>query len=167
MWFGTQDGLNRFDGYTFKIFKNNPSDPTSLSENFIFSIYEQPSGALYIETQSSIFHQYNPREESFQVVQKDSTKFLKARISTVGALLQESTGVIWTGGLGKGIGLVRTDTKTGQITTFNHDPKDPTSLSDDKVYSVFRDKSGNLWVGTFNGLDKLDESDRQILSLSK
>ncbi len=52
MWFGTQDGLNRFDGYNFKVFKNNPGDSTSLTDNFIFSIYEDPSGTLYIETQS-------------------------------------------------------------------------------------------------------------------
>jgi ligand-binding sensor domain-containing protein len=43
MWFGTQDGLNRYDGYNFKIFKNDPDDTTSLSDNFIFSIYEDES----------------------------------------------------------------------------------------------------------------------------
>ena len=72
MWFGTQDGLNRFDGYNFKIFKNIPSDSTSLTENFIFSIYEDQLGILYIETQSGTFHKYNSRLESFQIVNKDS-----------------------------------------------------------------------------------------------
>ncbi len=158
MWFGTQDGLNRFDGYNFKIFKNDPSDSTSLTENFIFSIYETQSGKLYIETQGGTLHQYNPREESFLVVNKDSISLIDARVSTVGAMLQESSGIIWTGGLGKGTGLNRTDTKTDKTTTFQHDPDDPASLSDNKVYSVFRDRSGNLWVGTFSGLDKLDES---------
>ena len=46
MWFGTQDGLNRYDGYNFKIFKNIPSDSTSLTDNFIFSIYEDKTGSL-------------------------------------------------------------------------------------------------------------------------
>ena len=157
MWFGTQDGLNKYDGYKFKIFKNDPSDSTSLTDNFIFSIYENQSGELYIETQSGTLHQYNPRSESFHVVNKDSVNLKDAKVNTVGALLQESSGITWAGGLGSGTGLKRTDTNTGQSTIFKHDPADPSSLSDDKVYSVFRDRSGNLWVGTYNGLDRLDE----------
>ena len=157
MWFGTQDGLNRYDGYKFKIFKNDPSNSTSLTDNFIFSIYENQSGELYIETQSGTLHRYNPGSESFLIVNKDSVNLKNAKVSTVGALLQESSGITWTGGLGSGTGLKRTDTKTGHTTVFKHEPADPSSLSDDKVYSVFRDRSGNLWVATFNGLDKLNE----------
>ncbi len=157
MWFGTQDGLNRYDGYNIKVFKNYPGDSTSLTDNFIFSIYEDLPGTLYIETQSGTFHQYNPRSESFQIVIKDSVDLERARVNSVSALLQESSGIRWKGGLSKGTGLVRLDTKTGKSTTFKHNPSDPSSLSDDKVYSVYRDRSGNLWVGTFNGLDRLDE----------
>lgn len=158
MWFGTQDGLNRYDGYNIKVFKNDPGDSTALTDNFIFSIYEDLFGTLYIETQSGTFHQYNPRSESFQIVIKDSVDLERAKVNSVSALLQESSGIRWTGGLSKGTGLVRFDTKTDNSTTFKHNPSDPSSLSDDKVYSVCRDRSGNLWVGTFNGLDRLDES---------
>lgn len=157
MWFGTQDGLNRYDGYNFKIFKNNPSDSTSLTDNFIFSIYEDHSGVLYIETQSGTFHKYSPKSESFQIVNKDSIKLQGTKVNTVGAMLKESSGILWSGGLGNGSGLERTDTKTGETTLFQHNPEDESSLSDDKVYSIYRDRSGYLWVGTFNGLDRLDE----------
>ena len=105
MWFGTQDGLNRYDGYNFKIFKNNPGDSSSLTNNFIFSIIEDQSGILYIETQGGDFHQYNPRSESFQIINKDQIDFEKAKVSTVGALLYESNGIKWIGGLSKGTGL--------------------------------------------------------------
>ncbi|MEJ2537300.1 MAG: two-component regulator propeller domain-containing protein, partial [Calditrichia bacterium] len=158
MWFGTQDGLNRYDGYTFKIFKNDPSDSTSLSDNFIFSIIEDQAGILYIETQSGNLHRYNPRLESFQIVNKDSVDLTTAKINTVGAVLRETSGIIWTGGQGSETGLKRTNTRTGEITVFKHDPEDPYSLSNDKVYSVFRDHTGNLWIGTFNGLDRFDEA---------
>ena len=157
MWFGTQDGLNKYDGYNFKIFKNNPSDSTSLTDNFIFSIYEDQSDILYIETQSGTLHQYKPRSESFQIVYMDSLNLKRAKVSTVGAMFQESSGIKWTGGLGSGTGLKRLDIKTGKTTLFKHDSADPYSLSDDKVYSVYKDRSGNLWVGTFSGLDRLDE----------
>jgi ligand-binding sensor domain-containing protein/serine phosphatase RsbU (regulator of sigma subunit) len=157
MWFGTQDGLNRFDGYRFKVFKNNPADTTSLKENFIFSIYEDLSGILYIETLNGKFHMYNPKFESFQVLKKDSVKLEGARVSTIGASLIEPSGVKWTGGLGSGKGLTRLDTKTGKTTLYVHNSSDPNSLSDNKVYSILRDRSGNLWVATFNGLDKFVE----------
>jgi len=157
IWFGTQDGLNRYDGYNIKVFKNIADDSTSLNDNFIFSIYEDLSGILYIETQSGAFHRYNPRSESFQIVIKDSIDLTKAKVSSVLAQLQEDPGITWTGGLGKGTGLERLNTITGQKTTFKHNPADPSSISDDKVYSVYRDRSGNLWVGTSNGLDRLDE----------
>jgi ligand-binding sensor domain-containing protein/serine phosphatase RsbU (regulator of sigma subunit) len=157
MWFGTQDGLNRYDGYNIKIFKNIPNDFSSLTNNFIFSIIEDLSGTLYIETQGGTFHRYNPRSESFQIINKDSVDLEKANVSTVGALLHEADGINWLGGLSKGTGLERIDTKTGKSIVFKHNPADPSSLSDDKVYSVFRDRMGNLWVGTFNGLDRLDE----------
>jgi ligand-binding sensor domain-containing protein/serine phosphatase RsbU (regulator of sigma subunit) len=157
MWFGTQDGLNKYDGYKFKIFKNDPFDSTSLTQNFILSIYENSSGTLFVETQNGKLHQYNPKSESFQVMQKDSVDLKNARISTFGALLNEPSGLIWSGDPGKGTGLKRTNQNTGQVTVFKHDPKDSFSLSDDKVYSVFRDRAGNLWVGTFSGLDRVDE----------
>lgn len=159
MWFGTQDGLNRYDGYNFRIFKNIPSDSTSLSDNFIYSIYEDQSGTLYFETQSGNFNKYHPKTESFSFVKKDDIDLVNSKKNSVSALLIESNGNIWTGGLSRPIGLTRTDTKTGKSVTFKHSSSDPSSLSDDKVYSVFRDRNKNLWVGTFNGLDMLDESE--------
>jgi ligand-binding sensor domain-containing protein/serine phosphatase RsbU (regulator of sigma subunit) len=157
MWFGTQDGLNRYDGYNIKVFKNNPTDFTSLINNFIFSIYEDSSGTLYIETQGGGFQKYNPLTESFTRIPKDSINLKGAEFNSVSPFFEDTSGVQWFGGLGAATGLKRVDTKTGKVTIFKHDPKNPSSLSDDKVFSVFRDRSGNLWVGTANGLDELDE----------
>jgi ligand-binding sensor domain-containing protein/serine phosphatase RsbU (regulator of sigma subunit) len=158
MWFGTLDGLNRYDGYNFKVFKNDPSDSNSVSDNFIFSIYESKVGDLYFETQSGKFNKYFPPTESFKIVEKDSIDLTRARFSTVGALFEDSKGLKWTGGLGEGTGLKRENIKTGKTYYFKHNTSDPSSLSDDKVYSVVKDRSGNLWVGTFNGLDKLEKN---------
>ena len=156
IWFGTQDGLNRYDGYNFKIFKNDPSDPHSLTDNFVFAIYEDPAGTLYVETQNGFFQKYNPGTESFAVIKKDSIDLTNFRVNRVDAVLDEAE-VRWVGSLGSETGLKRTDKKTGEVTIFKNDPSDPESIGDNKVYSVFRDRSGNLWIGTFNGLDKLNE----------
>ncbi len=157
MWFGTQDGLNRYDGYNFKVFKNDPTDSTSISDNFIFSIYEDKKGTLFFETQTGKFNKFFPKTESFKVVEGKEIDFNGIRYSTVGALFMDSTNIKWTGGLGSASGLKEENIKTGKITYFKNNLSNPSSLSDDKVYSVFKDHLGNLWVGTFNGLDKLDE----------
>jgi ligand-binding sensor domain-containing protein/serine phosphatase RsbU (regulator of sigma subunit) len=157
MWFGTQDGLNRFDGYNFKVFKNIPEDSASISDNFIFSIYEDQKGTLLFETQSGKWNKYNPLEENFSVVKIEEYDLTNFRKNSVKASLRESNGIIWSGEQSKPSGLLNTDTKTGKKTLFKHNPSDPSSLSDDKVYSIFRDSKDNLWIGTANGLDKLDE----------
>ncbi len=157
MWFGTQDGLNRYDGYNLKVFKNDPADSSSLINNFIFSIYEDSSGTMYVENQGGGFQKYISLTESFVRISKDKINLKNARYSTVSAFHQDADGVQWIGGLGSGTGLKRLDLHTGKTIVYKHDPSIPSSLSDDKVYSVYRDHSGNLWVGTFNGLDKLNE----------
>src|SRR5690606_11278599 len=112
MWFGTQDGLNRYDGYKFKIFKNIPNDTTSLTDNFIFSIIEDEAGVLYIETQSGSLHEYNPVKENFNIVLKDNIDLGKSKVSTVGASLHDATGITWVGGASRGTGLERIDVKS-------------------------------------------------------
>ena len=50
MWFGTMEGLNRYDGYKFKVFRNNPHDSTSISHNYILSLFEDEQGILWVGT---------------------------------------------------------------------------------------------------------------------
>ncbi len=157
IWLGTQDGLNRYDGYTFKVFKNKATDSASLSDNFIFAMYEDETGTLYIETQSGNFNRYDPLTESFKLITKESVKLDNARSSSLAAALTEKSSIKWSGGLSKPLGLTKTNLKTGKTTVYKHNPSDPSSISDDKVYSVYRDRSGILWVGTVNGLDRMDE----------
>jgi ligand-binding sensor domain-containing protein len=157
MWFGTQDGLNRYDGYSFNVFRSDPKDPESLKDNFIFSIYQSNGGPLYFETQQGNFHVYNPASESFSIVNKDSVNLFNTRYSSITALYLDPKGVIWSGGGSRRIGLTREDKNTGEITIFRHDPLDYNSLSSDRVYSIFRDRAGKLWIGTYSGLDILNE----------
>lgn len=157
MWFGTQDGLNRYDGYNFKVFKNDPADSASLLNNFIFGIFEDTSGVMYVETQGGGLQRYNPLSDTFTRLKKNSINLSRTRFNSVAALYYDKSGTEWIGGMGAGTGLKRIDGKTGKITVFKHDPSNPSSLSSNKVYSVYRDRSGNLWVGTSDGLDKFVE----------
>ncbi len=159
LWIGTQDGLNRFDGYNFKVFKNNPSDSTTIKENFILSIYEDAAGTLYCETRSGFFQKYNASNESFSVIPKGTLNVEKFKASSVLPSLIDRDGNHWIVSGGKGKGLLRHNPGSRDSTWFKHSASNPRSLSDDRVYSVYMDRSGVIWAGTYNGLDRFNPAD--------
>lgn len=156
MWFGTQDGLNRFDGYAFTVFKHDPADPRTLNDNFIFSIYEDTAGTLWIGTLNRPGHlnRYDPATETFTQVPAESVGLTGAKGGAVMLSYTDPSGNSWSGSIGRG--LTRTDRKSGASTIFQNSPSDPSSLSDNRVYSVYGDRSGTIWVGTREGLNRLD-----------
>jgi len=153
MWFGTQDGLNRYDGYNFKVFKNEPGNLESLSDNFIFSIYENNNGDLYIETISGKLHQYNPLSESFSIISRDSIDLNKCKSNSVLAFYNDSNNIRWSGELSTPSGLKKENPVTHEPKVFLHNNNDPFSISDNRVFSVMEDGDGNIWVGTRDGLN--------------
>ena len=64
LWFGTKDGLDRFDGYSFKIFRNNPDETSSIGSNFIHTLYVDPSGIMWVGTEKGLY-KYDATTESF------------------------------------------------------------------------------------------------------
>lgn len=163
MWFGTQDGLNRYDGYNFKVFKSSSGDSTTLSDNFIFSIYEDNNGTLIVQTQSGKFHRYNPLNESFMVLDSDSLNLREMKGNSVLAFFFDRGNVEWSGGLSRETGLTMENKSTGEVKSYLHDNNNKFSISDNKVYSVLRDKNGNLWAGTSNGLNRFDEKNNKFI----
>ncbi len=162
MWFGTQEGLNRFDGYNIKIFKNNPTDSTSLDDNFVTALYEDLSGNMYVESHGG-FQRYNPQNETFSQFNKNDLNLSDLKFNSLNAFYVDSNGIQWTGSASTPLGLKKIVAKTGKITIYKHDPSNPSSLSDDKIFSIYRDRSGKLWIGTQNGLDQLDEKSGKFI----
>lgn len=68
LWFGTKDGLDRFDGYSFKVFRGSPDDSGSIGSNFIHCLYEDPGGVLWVGTENGLF-KYDAVTESFSLLQ--------------------------------------------------------------------------------------------------
>ena len=143
MWFGTRDGLNKYDGYSFTIYKNIPTDPRSISNNFITSIAEDTNGDLWIATWGGGVNRYDRAKDRFvRYTVNPSTNF----INTV---LVDDKGFVWVGA--NGGGLVQLDPHTGKTTTFKNDPRDPASISDNEVKTVIEDSRHRIWLGTVHG----------------
>src|SRR5688572_23211576 len=87
MWFGTRDGLNRFDGYTFKVFLEDPSNPKSLGNDHINCMLQDENELIWVGTQNGIY-KYNPVDESFEHVSATAEK-------SVRTIYKDSHGVLW------------------------------------------------------------------------
>ncbi|WP_273702921.1 hybrid sensor histidine kinase/response regulator, partial [Candidatus Accumulibacter vicinus] len=154
LWIGTWDGLNRYDGYSFKVFKPNPQDPHSLSGNLVHAIHEDSQGTLWISTNNGL-NRFDRKTERFTRYQNDPKNPRSLSHNEVWRTLEDpqdaALWVITTGG-----GLNRLDRKTGEFTRFQHDPNDPGSISANEGRALFIDQHGVLWVGTKGGLDRFD-----------
>ena len=71
LWFGTPDGLNRYDGYSFRVYENDPADPDSLSHNVIMTIFEGPEGYLWIGTRGGGLDRFDRAEARFDHFRHD------------------------------------------------------------------------------------------------
>ncbi len=156
LWLGTQDGLNRYDGYRFAVYKSDPTDPASLAHNWIGALAEDASGDLWIGTEGGGLSRWHRATDTFTRYQHDSEDPASLPGNLVRALHFDSSGQLWIGTSRSG--LARLDPATGKLERFRHDPADPTSLSDDRVRALAGGADGSLWIGTLGGLDRLDAS---------
>ena len=160
MWFGTEDGLNQFNGYSFTHYRNNPNDPTSISGNWILSMLEDHRGRLWIGTKEDGLNLYIPNTDqfiSFANVPGDSTSLSDNEIS---AIFQDRNGTIWIGT--RNGGLNKFDENESTFYHYQNDPANPNSLSSNAVTAILEDQAGMLWIATRdNGLNKFEpQTDR-------
>jgi len=148
LWFGTQDGLNRFDGYQFKIFRNDEEDFSSLSDNNIWSLFEDNFSNIWIGTQKGTLNCFNPETEKFSRYILDSTETLSG--NGISYIYQDKAKKLWIGTYKSG--LYQLNINSNQINHWIHQQENPKSLSNNFVTSIFEDVKGNLWIGTFSGL---------------
>ena len=149
IWVGTQEGLNRFDGYDFVAYSHDPEDPNSISHNLIKAILVDDRGFIWVGTDGGGLNRFDPATGTFRRYQHDRESDDSLSHDRVRVLHQDRFGQLWVGT--DGGGLNRLDPDTGEIARFTHDPADPSSLSDDRVCGIAEDHAGYLWVATDGG----------------
>jgi signal transduction histidine kinase/ligand-binding sensor domain-containing protein len=153
LWIGTQDGLNRYDGYGFTIFRNRPADSNSLSHNWIQTMIEGEPGILWIGTWGEGLNKFDTvTNQVTRYCHEPGQKGLSHNI--ILAVFMDSFNTLWIGT--NGGGLNRLDQGTHQFSHYRYKPEDPSSLSCDRVTSIYEDAKGTLWIGTWKGFNKLD-----------
>ncbi|HED11441.1 MAG TPA: hybrid sensor histidine kinase/response regulator [Caldithrix abyssi] len=155
LWFGTPNGLNRYDGYTMTVFKNNEEDSTSISSNNAGNIYLSRDGHIWIGSWGGGLEEFDPHTlKARHYIHKagDSTSISDNRVQS---LYEDEDGKMWLGTFSGG--LNRLDRETGRFTVYKFDPHNPLSLSNNRVWAITGAGRDHLWVGTSNGLNLFDK----------
>ncbi len=154
MWLGTEDGLNRYDGKRFKVYKHNPADSNSLSNNHVQAIYEDKNGNLWIGTYGGGLDKYEPATEKFVHYRYDP---IRNSISSdfILSIYEDKSGFLWIGTENGGINIF--DRIKNRWISYQNDPENPNSLSYNIVRAIYEDEEGIIWIGTDGGgLNKFD-----------
>ena len=155
MWFGTQDGLDRYDGLRFEALAHDPDDPTTLNDNWILTLLEDAgSGDIWVGTQTGGLSRWQRENGTFRHYRHDPQDSTSLAENEIRALIQDSDGTLWVGS--SAAGLSRLDPSNGVFEHYRHRPDDPGSLSHDEVRALYLDSDGDLWIGTLGGLNRLD-----------
>jgi signal transduction histidine kinase/ligand-binding sensor domain-containing protein/DNA-binding NarL/FixJ family response regulator len=151
MWFGSQAGLSRYDGYRVTVYRNSVSDRRSLAENWVGVLHIDPKGRMWVGTDGGL-DLFNPVTQSFTHFLPREPEKRGSGNRHIRAIIDDGVGGLW---IGTADGLQRFDPASGGFTIWHNEKGRAGSLSHDQVNGLARDREGRLWVATAAGVDML------------
>jgi len=141
IWFGTRDGLNKFDGQKFVVYRHNTTDSTSLSNSNIHAIYEDQEENLWVGTERGL-NKYNPSADNFiRYTFADSPHAVADNL--IRGIIQVSNRILWDATEN---GIIQLDIKTNEVKKIQKESGKYNSLSDNNLRSFLKDNEGNIWI---------------------
>ncbi|MBN1407096.1 MAG: hypothetical protein JW956_04880, partial [Calditrichaceae bacterium] len=164
LWFGTYDGLNRYDGYKFKLFHRYPNNPNSLNHNHIRALCVDYKGNLWIGTVGGGLNFYDYRKDIFKSYQYNSEDTTSLSNNSIRSLLMDKDGYLWIGTASGGLNrfslsdFYNADNKDRQIrfTRYLNANSGISDINRNRITDMYQDRKGNIWIGTRDGLCKFD-----------
>lgn len=145
IWIGTRDGLNRYDGYQFKIYRNNPYDPSSISNNFISQMAEDKDGNIWIATLGGGLNKFDPKTDKFYHYRHRDKNKASIASDFINKIAIDTDGTIWLAM--QHDGLDHLNTKTNQATHYVTNKTNNKSISGNNVVAVYKDSHNQIWAG--------------------
>jgi signal transduction histidine kinase/ligand-binding sensor domain-containing protein/DNA-binding response OmpR family regulator len=145
MWFGTGNGLNKYDGYNFTIYKQEAGNPSSITQNNITAIYEDHSGNLWVGTSSNGLNRYNRDNDNFYNCQNSPTFFRNLCNKSINCIFEDKENNLW---IGTNRGLFFTNRLNGSFFQLEIKSNGLDILNETSINSIVEDKNGILWIGT-------------------
>jgi signal transduction histidine kinase/ligand-binding sensor domain-containing protein/CheY-like chemotaxis protein len=161
IWFGTSNGLFRFDGYSVKEFNHDPHNANSIAHNNVNTIHAGRDGKLWIGTWGGL-NKLDTRTNTFTRYKHDPRNLSSLSNNDVRSIAEDSEGNLWLGTFGGGI--VRHNPTTGIFKSFQYSANNASTISSNFVNVIVRDRSGDMWVGTRRGINKLETDNTRFTS---
>ena len=148
LWFGTQDGLNRYDGMKFTVYRNDPGIPASLCHNHLRCICEDKNKDLWIGTDKGL-SRYDREKDIFINYRHDEGNERSIPNDQIRSVFEDKEGVLWIGTYTGG--LAKYNETDDNFSSYKFSKNDDSTLSDDRVNFITEDCYSNLWIGTWGG----------------
>ncbi|QQS50374.1 MAG: GAF domain-containing protein [Bacteroidota bacterium] len=153
IWVGTEDGLNKFDGYEFKQFRSIRNDDQSLPDNFIQALAPANDGGVWVGTNSAGLAKYDASTNKFIRFQYQADNVNSISDNRIESIYEDTTGTVWVGT--NGGGLCRLNPNTGQVNRYMYSGK-PGTIASNTVLGILSDRQGALWIRTNENIQKFD-----------
>lgn len=164
LWIGTQNGLNRYDGGAFRVFRNERIDTSTLRDNRVYDLLTDRHGTLWVATLGGGLHRYESSQERFRCYRADPGTPGALNSDLLFRLYEDRDGMIWIGS--RGAGLVRFDVRRGTFTAFVRDRSNPRAISNNFIECLRDLRNGTLLVGTYGrGVNLFDRSNNSFVSI--
>ena len=159
LWFGTFDGLNRYDGYKITVYKNKRLETNSLGANRISALFEDSKGRIWVGTRGGGLNLYDYKNDNFKIYSTENGKSLKQKplSNNIRSITEDKNGNLW---LATSHGVDRFNPENETFHHFVHNPDDPKSLNSNDVRSIYADAKGAIFIGTDKG--RLNHFDYQF-----
>lgn len=155
LWVGTQDGLGRYDGRRFDVFKNDPQNPASLIGNNVFNVYLGSDRSIYVLTGNG-YTRFLPSEGRFQRVsdkelapRHQPIRCANLRDQDARVMLTDSYGRTWVASVGNGLALKASGSEKAIV--FDRNQPLERHLASNDVWALCEDRKGRMWVGMNGG----------------
>lgn len=160
LWFGTTNGLSRYNGYEMKNFNSDPLSSNFLSNNSISHLQIDHQKRLWISTWGGGVNVMSLDGQVKLLLQQKESEENNISSNFVQVTLEDSQGYIWIGTATAG--LDKYDPSTGKVTNYRTQDLYASSLSDNRIWSIVEDLKGNIWIGTSNGLNRFNPTEENF-----
>ena len=149
MWFGTREGLNKYDGYKFTVYKSDPKNKNSIGGNFISSLIESHDGNIWIATRGGGLCKYDTEKDFFISYKHDEKNVASICSNNVNTVAEDEQGNILLGTEDAGFDIL--NTQTNKFEHFRYNKNNAAGISDDYIRTIAKDDEHNIWIGTEKG----------------
>jgi signal transduction histidine kinase/CheY-like chemotaxis protein/sugar lactone lactonase YvrE len=149
LWVATLDGLARYDGVEFRVWRHDPADPGSLPGNDIQSVLVDRADRVWLAIQDAGIARYDPDRDRFERWRHDPADPASLPGDRIWTLAEDGAGGVWAAGYRTGLVRLHAD---GRLQAWRHAASDPASLCDDTIVGLQREDDDSLWIGSAGGL---------------